>query len=170
MPCYLYLGIKYFVAPHEFYSVGKGPKWLFWHWRLQTPALVPFWIVSQQHVLCAAPYTCNIYVQRKACTCIVILYKDLLNKYIIFVFLEHKKYSRSFVKLRLNHWFHMDYFNDVLATFLGLGTFQLHCCLCRVKEKILICLPKMNKGLTALEWHEGAWLMIEFSFLGELSL
>ncbi len=28
MPCYLYLGIKYFVAPREFYSVGKGPKWL----------------------------------------------------------------------------------------------------------------------------------------------
>ncbi len=39
MPCYLYLGIKYFVAPSEFYSVGKGPKWLFWRWRLQTPDL-----------------------------------------------------------------------------------------------------------------------------------
>ncbi len=39
MPCYLYLGIKYFVAPSGFYSVGKGWKWLFWHWRLQTPEL-----------------------------------------------------------------------------------------------------------------------------------
>ncbi len=26
MPCYLYLGIKYFVAPREFYSVGKAAK------------------------------------------------------------------------------------------------------------------------------------------------
>ncbi len=26
MPCYLYLGIEYFVAPREFYSVGKGQK------------------------------------------------------------------------------------------------------------------------------------------------
>ncbi len=24
MPCYLYLGIKYVVAPREFYSVGRG--------------------------------------------------------------------------------------------------------------------------------------------------
>ncbi len=32
----------------------------------------------------------------------------------------HKKYYRSFIKLRLNHWCHIDYFNDVLTTFLGL--------------------------------------------------
>ncbi len=31
-----------------------------------------------------------------------------------------KKYSCSFIKLRLNHWCHMDYFNNVLTTFLGL--------------------------------------------------
>ncbi len=29
--------------------------------------------------------------------------KTLLNKVDIFVFFEHKKYSRSFIKLRLNH-------------------------------------------------------------------
>ncbi len=29
MPCYLYLGIKYFVAPREFYSVGKGTATVF---------------------------------------------------------------------------------------------------------------------------------------------
>ncbi len=29
MPCYIYLGIKYFVAPSEFYSVGKGAKMAF---------------------------------------------------------------------------------------------------------------------------------------------
>ncbi len=46
--------------------------------------------------------------------------EDLLNKVIIFVFFTHKKYSHSFIKLQLNHWCHMDYFNDVLTTFLGL--------------------------------------------------
>ncbi len=46
--------------------------------------------------------------------------KKWLNKVIIFVFFAHKKYSRSFIKLRLNHWCHMDYFNDVLTTLLGL--------------------------------------------------
>ncbi len=45
--------------------------------------------------------------------------KKLLNKVIIFVFFAHKKYSHSFKKIRLNHWCHMVYFNDVLATFLG---------------------------------------------------
>ncbi len=45
--------------------------------------------------------------------------KKLLNK-VIFVFFAFKKYSRSFIELRLNHWCHMDYFNNVLTTFLGL--------------------------------------------------
>ncbi len=45
--------------------------------------------------------------------------KKLLNKVIIFVFFAHKSYSRILIKLRLNHC-HMDYFNDVLTTFLGL--------------------------------------------------
>ncbi len=34
------------------------------------------------------------------------------------VFFAHKKYSRIFVKFRLNPWCHMDYFTDLLATFL----------------------------------------------------
>ncbi len=38
--------------------------------------------------------------------------------YVIIVFFAHKKHSRSFVKLPLNTWCHMDYFTDVLATFL----------------------------------------------------
>ncbi len=49
----------------------------------------------------------------------------LLNKVIIFVFFAHKKYSRSFVKLRLNHWCHMDYCNDVLAMFLSLDLVRI---------------------------------------------
>ncbi len=46
--------------------------------------------------------------------------KKLLNKVFIFVFFAHKKYSHSFITLRLNHWCHMDYFNNVLTTFLSL--------------------------------------------------
>ncbi len=41
-------------------------------------------------------------------------------KVVIFVFFAHTKYSCSFLKWRLNHWCHMDYFNDILTTFLGL--------------------------------------------------
>ncbi len=41
-----------------------------------------------------------------------------------FCFLCAQKYSRSFIKLRLNHCCHMDYFNDVFATFLGLEGFS----------------------------------------------
>ncbi len=43
--------------------------------------------------------------------------KRLLNEVVIFVFFAQKS---SLIKLRLNHWCHMDYFNDVLTTFLGL--------------------------------------------------
>ncbi len=88
------------------------------------------------------------------------------------VFFAHKKYSRSFVKLRLNHWCHMDYCTDVLARFLDLGTLQLHCCIWRIREpsdlikNIWICFPKMKKGLTGLERHE--YLMTELYILGEL--
>ncbi len=35
------------------------------------------------------------------------------------------EYSRCFIKLHLNHWSHMDYFNNVLTTFLGL---ERGCC------------------------------------------
>ncbi len=45
--------------------------------------------------------------------------EKLLNKVVIYFF-AHKKYSRSFIKIWLNHWCHMDYFNDVLTIFLGL--------------------------------------------------
>ncbi len=46
--------------------------------------------------------------------------KKLLNTIFLFVFFEHKKDPCSFIKLRLTHWSHMDYFNDVPTTFLGL--------------------------------------------------
>ncbi len=82
-------------------------------------------------------------------------------------------YSCSFIKLRLNHWYHMDYFNDVLITFLGLehllavyGGSESSW----ISSKIfLICVPKMNEDFTGLEQHEGEELMPEWSFWGELS-
>ncbi len=53
----------------------------------------------------------------------------------------------------------MEYFTDVLTTFLCLGTFQLHCRLCRVRKLSdfikNICVLKMNEGLSDLEQHEG---------------
>ncbi len=86
--------------------------------------------------------------------------KKSLNKVVISVFFAHKKDSRSFIKLQLNYWYHMDYFNNVLTTFLG-----LECVSCvavyaaRVRKlwissKISYSVPKMNEGLMDLEWHD----------------
>ncbi len=74
--------------------------------------------------------------------------KELLNKVeYIFVFFAHKKYSRSFTKLKLK------------LKFLDLGTLQLRCCLWRLRglsdyiKNIWICVPKMNEGLgTTWRW------------------
>ncbi len=59
---------------------------------------------------------------------------ELLNKIFSFVFFAHKKYSCSFVKLRLNNWCHMDYFNDVLATFLSLDCVRILAVYGRVRD------------------------------------
>ncbi len=80
----------------------------------------------------------------------------ILNKVILFGFFAFEKYSRNFVKLRLNPWWHMNYFTDLLAMFRCLDP----CCLRRVRElsdfikNILICVLKMNGGLTGLARHE----------------
>ncbi len=55
----------------------------------------------------------------------------------------------------------MDYFNNVLTTFLGLE--RVSCVAVYAgsesswisSKNILICVPKMNEGLTGLERHEG---------------
>ncbi len=62
-------------------------------------------------------------------------------EYVIFVFFAHKKYSCSFIKLRLNHWCHMDYFNDVLTAFL---------CFERGSSLPLLSI----EGQRALEFHQ----------------
>ncbi len=95
----------------------------------------------------------------------------MLNKVVIFVFFAHKKYSRNFVKLRLNHWFHIDYFNDLLATFRSLDHLRILADYGRVRElsefikNILFCVPKMKEGLMGLERHEGEQLMTDYFFV-----
>ncbi len=55
----------------------------------------------------------------------------------------------------------MDYFTDLLATFLDVDRVYYIAVYGRVRElsecikNILICVLKMNKGLTGLERHEG---------------
>ncbi len=82
--------------------------------------------------------SCLIYVHRKACAFIVV--PSIVAEYMIwrrrnaeFVFFEHKKYFRSFIKLRLNHWCHMDYFNSI-AVHAGTDFIQ----------NLLICVPIVN--------------------------
>ncbi len=68
----------------------------------------------------------------------------------------------------------MDYFNDVLATFLSLDRGNILAVYGRNRElsdlinNIWIGVPKMNEALKGLEQHKGEQLMTEFSFLGEL--
>jgi len=73
--------------------------------------------------------------------------KKLLKIVVHFVsgFFALKKYSRRFIKLKLNRCSHMDYFNNVFTNFLCL----------KVAKNILICFLKMNKGLTGLELDDG---------------
>ncbi len=61
----------------------------------------------------------------------------------------------------LNHWCHMDYFNDVLITFLGLERGSS----VSVKN-ILICVLKVNEGLTGLERCEGEQFNDRIKFFG----
>ncbi len=60
--------------------------------------------------------------------------KKSMNKVRIFVFFVHKKYSRSFIKLQLNHWCHMDNFNDVFTMFLCPDRVSSHAVYGRVRE------------------------------------
>ncbi len=69
----------------------------------------------------------------------------------------------------------MDYFTDLLDMFLSIDRGN-YLRLRRVRERsdliknILICVLKMNGGLTGLARHEGEKLMTELSFVGELTL
>ncbi len=70
----------------------------------------------------------------------------------------------------------MDYFNNVLTTFLGLERGSYIAVYSESEssrissKKILICVTKMNDSLKGWEQHEAKELMTEFSYLGELYL
>ncbi len=60
----------------------------------------------------------------------------------------------------------MDYFNDLIAMFLSLDRVRILAVYGRVRElsdsikNILICVPKMNEGVTGLEQHEPSLMTI----------
>ncbi len=78
--------------------------------------------------------------------------------------------------LRLNHWWQMDYFDNVFHTFLGLdsviylavsGTVTI---LPVFIHNILNCVLKTNKAIMGLERYGGKWLMTTFVFWGGVTL
>ncbi len=71
--------------------------------------------------------------------------KRRIVKWSYFVFFAHKEYSRC---VRLNHCCHMEYVSVS-------GNISFACRLRNLSDcikNILICVPKMNEGLTSLEW------------------
>ncbi len=76
---------------------------------------------------------------------------ELLNKVVIFVFFAYKKYSRSFITFRLNHWWQMEYSDDVFHTLLGLDSVKYLAVngtsLPVFIQNILNCVSKMNEAL-----------------------
>ncbi len=97
---------------------------------------------------------------------------ELLNKVVVFVFFAQKKYSCRFIKFRLNHWWQMDYSDDVVHTFLGLDSGIYLVVNGRVTsllvfiQNILNCVPKTNEAFTGLERHGGKWLIKKKIILG----
>ncbi len=81
----------------------------------------------------------------------------LLIKVVIFIFFAYKKYSRRFIKFRLNHWWQMDYFDKVFHTFLCLDSVNYLAVNGTVTsllvfiQNILNCVLKTNKAFTGLE-------------------
>ncbi len=84
---------------------------------------------------------------------------ELLYKVVIFVFFAYKKYSCSFIMLRLNHWWQIDYFDDVFHTFLDLDTgiyLAVNGTVTSLPvfiQNILNCVLKTNEAFTGLERH-----------------
>ncbi len=101
---------------------------------------------------------------------------ELLNKVVIFVFFAYKKYSRRFIKLWLNHWWQMDYSDDVFHTFLGLDSVN-----CLAVNGTVTSLPVFIQNIFKLcsgdeqsfygfERHGDKWLKTKFSLWGVVPL
>ncbi len=95
---------------------------------------------------------------------------------VIFIFFAYKKYSRRFIKFRLNHWWQIDYSEDAFHTFMDLDSAIYYAVngtdisLPVFIQNILNCVPRMNEAFMGLERHGGKWLMSKFSFWGGVSL
>ncbi len=82
-------------------------------------------------------------------------------KLLFWVFFAYKKYSLSFITLRLNHWWQIDYFDYVFHTFLGLDNANCLAVNGTVTslpvffQNILNCVLKTNEAFTGLERHGG---------------
>ncbi len=114
------------------------------------------WVLRQNAGSCVISITCMCCVTlTSACR---ILTQKRRNCWIKFFFCT-QKYSRSFITLWLNHWCHMDYFNNVFTTFLGLecGSCIAVCAgseSSRISSKVSsFVFPKMNKDL----WFGTTW-------------
>ncbi len=97
-------------------------------------------------------------------------------KKVIFIFFAYKKYSRRIIKFRLNHWWQMDYFDDVFHTFLDLDSVIYLAVNGTVTslpvfiQNILKCVPRTDEAFTGMERHGDKWLMTTFSFWGGVTL
>ncbi len=89
---------------------------------------------------------------------------ELLNKVIISVFFVHTKYSRGFVRLRLNHWCHLDYFTNLIAMFLSLDCVNYIAVYGKDRElsefikNILICFSKDERRSYRF-WTTWGWVI-----------
>ncbi len=76
-----------------------------------------------------------------------------------FCFLCAQKIFSYLHKLRMNHWCHMDYFNDLLATFLDLDRGRILAVYAGSENtqnsSKIMNLCSEDEGLTGLERHEG---------------
>ncbi len=90
-------------------------------------------------------------------------YKDIVKIVILwnFINMSHKHYSHNLIKLRLNHWCHMGYFNDVRTPFWALTVVVPFLSMqdqkaLRFNQKYIHVWTKDElTGLTGLEWHAG---------------
>ncbi len=72
------------------------------------------------------PHTCGSLVNARRLT-------RMRRNCWIKMYFAHKKYSHTFIKLRLNYWCYMDYFINVFITFLGLEHVS-SVAVCRVRK------------------------------------
>ncbi len=149
-----------FTTVHDASAWWRQP-WFWSRWRddVEHTAWWRHHAGSGSESVLAPPRACVMYCRERTSTRETVETK-MWNKIVIFVFFEQKLFL-WLCKITLNPWCYMDYFTNLLAMFLDMGTFQLCCCLWRVWElsdsnkNILICVPTMNGGLTGLEQHQG---------------